>query len=108
LSYSGPSSNPRGSPHAHEAAVSMARSDEAVQAGRISRPSEEPGEMTAGAVWIVALLGVVSGLLARAVEPALPGVWVGMGHVITSVKLASALASQLFAVGAAAMVLVLV
>jgi hypothetical protein len=49
-------------------------------------------------LWGLALLSAMAGLLSRAVEPALPGVWMGIDHFITAVKLGGALSSQLFAV----------
>jgi len=59
-------------------------------------------------IWFVALLAMLAALLARAIEPALPGVWFGIDHVITAVKLGGALASQLFAVVSSAVVIGLV
>lgn len=59
-------------------------------------------------IWFVALLAMLAALLARAIEPALPGVWLSIDHVITAVKLGGALASQLFAVVSSAVVIGLV
>lgn len=59
-------------------------------------------------LWIMALIGVVAALVSRGVAPALPGVWVGVDHAITGLKLAAALVSQFFAVAAAAVIIGLV
>ena len=60
------------------------------------------------ALWLTAFLTVVAALLVRAIQPALPGVWVGVGHVITALKLAGALSSQLCAVASAALIVAMV
>jgi hypothetical protein len=56
----------------------------------------------------LALLAFVAALLSRVVEPALPGVWVGIDHLITAVRLVAAGSAQLFAVSSAATVVLLV
>ena len=59
-------------------------------------------------LWIMALIGVVAALVSRGIAPALPGVWVGVDHAITGLKLAAALISQFFAVASAAVIIGLV
>ena len=56
----------------------------------------------------VATLALAASLLTRGLAPALPGVWVGVDHLITALKLVSAIASQLFAVCSTALVIALV
>jgi hypothetical protein len=56
----------------------------------------------------MALFGVLAALISRGVAPALPGVWVGVDHVIMGFKLGGALVSQLFAVASAAVIIGLV
>jgi hypothetical protein len=63
---------------------------------------------SAGMVWLVALLTVVSALLARAVEPSLPGIWVGADRTIAALRLVTALSSQLVALTGAALAIGLV
>jgi hypothetical protein len=70
-------------------------------------PDRELGHAS-GVLWAVASLAALAALLSRAVEPALPGVWVGVDHVITAVKLVSAISSQLFAVSSSAVMIGLV
>lgn len=59
-------------------------------------------------LWIMALIAVVAALVSRGVAPALPGVWVGVDHAITGLKLGAALISQFFAVSSAAVIIGLV
>ena len=59
-------------------------------------------------LWTLALVAGLSALSARALEPALPGIWVGVDHIITGVKLIGAVASQLFAVASTAVIIGLV
>ena len=59
-------------------------------------------------LWIMALIGVIAALVSRGVAPALPGVWVGVDHAITGLKLGAALLSQFFAVASAAVIIGLV
>ncbi len=60
------------------------------------------------ALWLTAILAVAAALLVRAVQPALPGVWVGVGHVITALKLAGAFSSQLCAVACSGLIVAMV
>jgi hypothetical protein len=59
-------------------------------------------------LWLLAALATVAALLSMSLERALPGVWLGVDHVITAVKLAGAAASQLLAVSSTAVVIGLV
>lgn len=59
-------------------------------------------------LWGMALISVIAALVSRGVAPALPGVWVGVDHAITGLKLGGALVSQLFAVASTAVVIGLV
>lgn len=59
-------------------------------------------------MWGLAVLALAAALISRAFEPALPGVWVGVDHIITAVKLGAALLSQLVAVVSAAVMVGLV
>lgn len=59
-------------------------------------------------LWLVAAIAAVAALVSRAVEPALPGIWVDTDHLITAVKLGGAVTSQLFAVASTAVVIGLV
>lgn len=64
--------------------------------------SEQVRHDDALVLWCLTILAVFAALLARGVNPALPGVWVGADYAITGLKLVAALSSQLFAVLAAA------
>ncbi len=59
-------------------------------------------------LWILAAIAALAALFSRAIDPALPGLWVGIDHVITAIKLAGAVTSQLFAVASTAVVIGLV
>ena len=48
----------------------------------------------------LAVLGLIAAILARGVVPALPGIWFGVDRIIIALEVASALSSQMFAVGA--------
>jgi len=70
--------------------------------------SERSSGQATSLLWVLAVLAAVAALGARAFAPALPGVWVGVDHIITAVKLATAFCSQLFAVLSAALMVSLV
>jgi hypothetical protein len=59
-------------------------------------------------LWVMTLLATIAALTMRGIEPALPGIWVGIDHVITTVKLGGAISSQLFAISSTAVVIGLV
>ncbi len=78
-------------------------------------PAAEPADgalafdrSTGRLVWGVTLATLVAALFIRALAPALPGVWVGIDHVITVAKLVAAISSQLAAVCISALVMALV
>ncbi len=68
----------------------------------------EPRQAVDSSVWALAAVATVATVLSRALAPSLLGVWEGADHVIAAVTLASALTSQLFAVGCAVVVVGLV
>jgi hypothetical protein len=59
-------------------------------------------------LWALTFIAALAALASRAVEPALPGIWVGIDHVIALVKIGGALASQLFAVASTPVIIALV
>lgn len=59
-------------------------------------------------LWILAAIGALAAISTRAIDPALPGLWVGIDHIITALKLVGAVSSQLFAVASTAVVIGLV
>ncbi|MCA9625786.1 MAG: hypothetical protein KC731_42480, partial [Myxococcales bacterium] len=67
-----------------------------------------PTGETPNVLWAMAWLAVLATLASRAVAPALPGVWVGVDHLITAAKLGAAITSQFFAVASTAVVMGLV
>ncbi len=77
--------------------------DDVAPRSSISRRGDAPVVM-----WGLAILALAAALISRAFEPALPGVWVGVDHIITAVKLGAALLSQLVAVVSAAVVVGLI
>ena len=82
-----------------------------------AEPDRDGGQWQTGRVptgeapvvlWLLALLATVAALVSMSVERALPGVWLGVDHVITAVKLGGAVSSQLLAVSSTAVVIGLV
>jgi hypothetical protein len=67
-----------------------------------------PSGETPNVLWAMALIAVLAAILSRGIEPALPGIWVGIDPVITAFKISGAVVSQLFAVASTAVVIGLV